>query len=180
MPKQMQKDVYTDDGPASVVILAGSLLDAAEKLLATGFHPTSIAESFSRAAIKSVGFLVTIPTLVDLNDCDLSIRTVSTSLNSKIVSQHYFNLAPMAAISSGHRKLTNFALAAGRKDNQLGRSPDQLGHCGIHGHHGHPYYHCLRLIRPQHARHYLCLAKERQIIVIESFPDAQSSSESRR
>ncbi|WAQ81123.1 hypothetical protein PtA15_1A462 [Puccinia triticina] len=75
MPKQMQKDVYTDDGPASVVILAGSLLDAAEKLLATGFHPTSIAESFSRAAIKSVGFLVTIPTLVDLNDCDLSIRT---------------------------------------------------------------------------------------------------------
>ncbi|WAQ85744.1 hypothetical protein PtA15_6A373 [Puccinia triticina] len=60
-PKQMQKDVYADDGLASVVILAGSLLDAAEKLLAT--------------VIKSVGFLVTIPTLVDLNDCDLAIRT---------------------------------------------------------------------------------------------------------
>ncbi|WAQ88179.1 hypothetical protein PtA15_9A304 [Puccinia triticina] len=34
-PKQMPKDVYADDGPASVVILAGSLLGTAEKLLAT-------------------------------------------------------------------------------------------------------------------------------------------------
>jgi len=90
------QDVSAGDGTTSVVVLAGSLLGAAEKLLAKGIHPTIIAESFSRAAIKSVEFLEEISTPVDLNDRDSLLRAASTSLNSKIVSQYSSILAPIA------------------------------------------------------------------------------------
>ncbi|KAH9445183.1 hypothetical protein Pst134EA_031714 [Puccinia striiformis f. sp. tritici] len=90
------QDVSAGDGTTSVVVLAGSLLGAAEKLLSKGIHPTIIAESFSRAAIKSVEFLEEISTPVDLNDRDSLLRAASTSLNSKIVSQYSSILAPIA------------------------------------------------------------------------------------
>ncbi|KAA1104008.1 T-complex protein 1 subunit delta [Puccinia graminis f. sp. tritici] len=90
------QDVSAGDGTTSVVVLAGSLLGAAEKLLAKGIHPTIIAESFSRAAMKSVEFLEEISTPVDLNDRDSLLRAASTSLNSKIVSQYSSILAPIA------------------------------------------------------------------------------------
>lgn len=90
------QDVSAGDGTTSVVVLAGSLLGAAEKLLSKGIHPTIIAESFTRAAIKSVEFLEEISTPVDLNDRDSLLRAASTSLNSKVVAQHSSILAPIA------------------------------------------------------------------------------------
>lgn len=96
------QDVEAGDGTTSVVVLAGSLLGAAEKLLAkgarasphclvlfsdverTGIHPTTISESFTRAANKAVEFLQEISTPVDLSDRDSLLRAASTSLNSKV------------------------------------------------------------------------------------------------
>lgn len=78
------QDVEAGDGTTSVVVLAGSLLGAAEKMLAKGMHPTIIAESFLKAAAKSVEYLTEISTPVDLNDRPSLLRAASTSLNSKV------------------------------------------------------------------------------------------------
>ena len=93
------QDVEAGDGTTSVVVLAGSLLGVAEKLLSKGIHPTMIAESFQRAAIKSVEYLNEISTPVDLSDRDSLLRAATTSLSSKVVSQYSSVLAPIAVDS---------------------------------------------------------------------------------
>ncbi|ETS64859.1 hypothetical protein PaG_00829 [Moesziomyces aphidis] len=90
------QDVEAGDGTTSVVVVAGSLLGAAEKMLNKGIHPTIIAESFQKAATKAVEFLTDISTPVELNDRESLLRAASTSLNSKIVSQYSSVLAPIA------------------------------------------------------------------------------------
>jgi T-complex protein 1 subunit delta len=78
------QDVEAGDGTTSVVVLASSLLGAAERLLSRGIHPTIIAESFQRASIKAVEFLNEIAIPVNLNDRDALLKSASTSLNSKV------------------------------------------------------------------------------------------------
>lgn len=78
------QDIEAGDGTTSVVVLAGSLLGAAEKLLGKGIHPTVIAESFSRAASKVVEYLEEMSTPVDLKDRESLLRAASTSLSSKV------------------------------------------------------------------------------------------------
>lgn len=90
------QDVEAGDGTTSVVVVAGSLLGAAEKMLNKGIHPTIIAESFQKAAIKAVEYLTDISTPVELSDRESLLRAASTSLNSKIVSQYSSVLAPIA------------------------------------------------------------------------------------
>jgi T-complex protein 1 subunit delta len=64
--------------------------------LYTGLHPTVIAESFQRAAAKSVEILTTMSTPVTLNDRNSLLQAASTSLSSKIVSQYTNLLGPIA------------------------------------------------------------------------------------
>jgi chaperonin GroEL (HSP60 family) len=78
------QDIEAGDGTTSVVVLAGSLLGAAEKMLQKGIHPTTIAESFLKASAKAVEYLTEISTPVDLNDKASLLRAASTSLNSKV------------------------------------------------------------------------------------------------
>ncbi|CAE6481775.1 unnamed protein product [Rhizoctonia solani] len=99
------QDIEAGDGTTSVVVLAGSLLGAAEKLLSKGIHPTVIAESFLRASAKAVEYLTDISTPVDLKDKGSLLRAASTSLNSKIVSQYSSILAPIA-VSAVTRLIT--------------------------------------------------------------------------
>jgi len=79
------QDVEAGDGTTSVVVLAGSLLGAAEKMLEKGIHPTIVAESFMKASAKAVEYLTEISTPVDLNDRESLLRAATTSLNSKVV-----------------------------------------------------------------------------------------------
>ncbi|KAJ9102532.1 T-complex protein 1 subunit delta [Naganishia friedmannii] len=90
------QDIEAGDGTTSVVVLAGSLLAAAEKILSLGIHPTIIAQSFQKAAVKAVEYLTELSYPVDLNDKENLLRAASTSLNSKIVSQYSSVLAPIA------------------------------------------------------------------------------------
>jgi chaperonin GroEL (HSP60 family) len=78
------QDIEAGDGTTSVVVLAGSFLGAAEKMLQKGMHPTIIAEAFLKASAKSVEYLTEISTPVDLNDKPSLLRAASTSLNSKV------------------------------------------------------------------------------------------------
>lgn len=89
------QDIEAGDGTTSVVIIAGSLLGAAERLLGKGIHPTVISESFQRASARAVKILEDMSTPINLADRKTLLKAASTSLSSKIVSQEP-KLAPMA------------------------------------------------------------------------------------
>lgn len=92
------QDIEAGDGTTSVVVIAGSLLGAAERLLAKGVHPMVISESFQRAANTAVETLQSISVPISLTDRQTLLKAASTSLSSKIVSQEP-KLAPMAVDS---------------------------------------------------------------------------------
>ncbi|CAD1479549.1 unnamed protein product, partial [Heterotrigona itama] len=77
------QDVEAGDGTTSVVVIAGSLLEAAERLLQKGIHPTLISDAFQKAATKAVEILTNMSIPVDLQDKQSLIRAAATSLNSK-------------------------------------------------------------------------------------------------
>ena len=89
------QDIEAGDGTTSVVVIAGSLLGAAERLLGKGIHPTIISESFQRAAAQAVKILEKMSVPINLGDRETLLKAASTSLSSKIVSQEP-KLAPMA------------------------------------------------------------------------------------
>eukprot|EP00922_Rhytidocystis_sp_ex-Travisia-forbesii_P060592 GHVS01089831.1.p1 GENE.GHVS01089831.1~~GHVS01089831.1.p1 ORF type:complete len:543 (-),score=76.31 GHVS01089831.1:196-1824(-) len=90
------QDIEAGDGTTSVVILAGSMLDACELLLNKGIHPQAIAQAFSEALGKVEPILLGMASLLDLTDRESLIKGASTALNSKVVSQNAPLLAPMA------------------------------------------------------------------------------------
>ncbi|TQS34911.1 hypothetical protein Golomagni_04686 [Golovinomyces magnicellulatus] len=90
------QDVEAGDGTTSVVVIAGGLLGAADRLLGKGIHPAVIAESFQRASAAAVKILHEMSHPVSLNDTSTLLQAAITSLSSKIVSQHSSLLAPMA------------------------------------------------------------------------------------
>lgn len=90
------QDVEAGDGTTSVVVLAGALLGAAERLLQKGVHPQTITEAFLQAAEKAEQILDEAAVPVDLSNHDALLQAASTSLNSKVVSQNQDLLAPIA------------------------------------------------------------------------------------
>lgn len=113
------QDIEAGDGTTSVVVIAGSLLGAADRLLAKGrpchfqkkgtcllieltflgVHPTIISESFQRAAAEAVQILHNMSIPISLSDRQTLLQAASTSLSSKIVSQHSSLLGPIAVDS---------------------------------------------------------------------------------
>lgn len=61
-----------------------------------GIHPTVISESFQRAAAAAVATLHDMSHPISLSDRTTLIQAASTSLSSKIVSQHSSLLGPIA------------------------------------------------------------------------------------
>lgn len=78
------QDIEAGDGTTSVVIMAGSLLEAAERLLQKGIHPTLISDAFQKAATEAVQILTNMSIPVDLRDEQSLIRAAATALNSKV------------------------------------------------------------------------------------------------
>merc|ERR1719384_1660809 len=93
------QDIEAGDGTTSVVVLAGALLEKAQQLLEQGVHPSILADSWKKAAKKSVELLEEMAVPVDMRDRDSMIKSAITSLNSKVVSQYSNILAPLAVDS---------------------------------------------------------------------------------
>jgi T-complex protein 1 subunit delta len=74
------QDVEAGDGTTSVVVIAGSLLGAADRLLGKGIHPSVIAESFQRAAAAAVQVLHDMSHPVSLTDRTTLLQAATTSL----------------------------------------------------------------------------------------------------
>ncbi|VDN28401.1 unnamed protein product [Gongylonema pulchrum] len=91
------QDIEAGDGTTTVVVIAGALLD--------GIHATTISESFQRASLEAEKILESVASPVDLENDEQLAKIATTSLNSKVVSQHSWLLAPMAV--SAVKKIIN-------------------------------------------------------------------------
>jgi len=123
------QDVEAGDGTTSVVVIAGALLQAAEKLLSKGIHPQTITEAFLQAADKAEEILTEVAVPVDLSNRDSLIQAASTSLNSKVVAQQSDFLAPIAVDCVlkviDPKTATNVNLEDVRLVKKLGASVDE-------------------------------------------------------
>ncbi len=86
------QDNEIGDGTTGVVVLAGALLEEAEKLLSKGIHPIRIAQGFENACDDAVKHLEAISDHVNIskdNDCE-------TTMSSKIVNKFRKQMAKIA------------------------------------------------------------------------------------
>lgn len=90
------QDIEAGDGTTTVVVLAGSLLDACSQLMSKGIHPTTISDAFYLAAKKATDIIEKMSCPVDMGDRNNLLKIASTSLNSKVVSQYSSVLSPIA------------------------------------------------------------------------------------
>merc|ERR1711988_1735123 len=111
------QDNEVGDGTTGVVVLAGALLENAEKLLDRGIHPIRIADGYEMACELAVNRLKEIADTIDFTPEDTSnlTKTCMTTLNSKVVNRHLEQMAQIAvdavlAVADLERKDVNFDL----------------------------------------------------------------------
>ena len=93
------QDDEIGDGTTGVVVLAGALLEQAEKLLDRGLHPVRVAEGFEAACQVSLETWRKIADTVHFEkkvDDKVLVETASTTLSSKIINVHKRKMAQIA------------------------------------------------------------------------------------
>ncbi|XP_041371805.1 T-complex protein 1 subunit epsilon-like [Gigantopelta aegis] len=111
------QDDEIGDGTTGVVVLAGALLEQAEKLLDRGIHPIRIADGYELAAKVAVEQLSKISEKfeVDLKKRGPLIKLAMTALGSKIVNRCHRQMAEIAvdailAVADFNRSDVDFEL----------------------------------------------------------------------
>jgi len=89
-------DQEVGDGTTSVVILAGALLDRAEKLIDKNIHSTTIVDGYSKAAERALSICDKIAIEVDPTDRGMLRKVAMTAMASKMVSENREFLANLA------------------------------------------------------------------------------------
>jgi len=92
------QDNEIGDGTTGVVVLAGALLEQADRLLDRGLHPVRIAEGFEQAAEVAIKHLEAISDRVEFSkeNTDPLVDTAMTTLSSKIINVHKRKMAQIA------------------------------------------------------------------------------------
>lgn len=111
------QDDEIGDGTTGVVVLAGALLEHAEKLLDRGIHPIRISDGYEMAAKVACAHLDTIGETfpLDLKNKEPLIRLAMTTLGSKIVNRCHRQMAEIAvdailSVADLERKDVDFEL----------------------------------------------------------------------
>ncbi|KAJ1392862.1 TCP-1-like chaperonin intermediate domain superfamily [Sesbania bispinosa] len=111
------QDYEIGDGTTGVVVMAGALLEQAERLLERGIHPIRIAEGYEMASRIAVENLERIANKFEFGEANLEplIQTCMTTLSSKIVNRCKRSLAEIAvkavlAVADLERKDVNLDL----------------------------------------------------------------------
>lgn len=109
------QDDEIGDGTTGVVVLAGALLEQAEKLLDRGIHPIRVAEGFEKAAEVAIQKLQSVSDVVPFTKDDLEplVQTAMTTLSSKIINVDKRKMAEIAVnavvgVADLDRKDVNF------------------------------------------------------------------------
>ncbi len=79
------------DGTTSAVVLTGSLLEKAEKLIENGVHPTVVVKGYRLAAEKAVEIFESLAISTDENEKELLVNVAKTSITGK-ASEKYNRL----------------------------------------------------------------------------------------
>uniref|UniRef100_A0A6S9KYX5 T-complex protein 1 subunit delta n=1 Tax=Heterosigma akashiwo TaxID=2829 RepID=A0A6S9KYX5_HETAK len=111
------QDIEAGDGTTSVCVLAGSLLNCCQDLLAKGIHPMAIADSFNAAHAQAEVILKEMAQPVDLANKEMLVDAVATCLSSKVVHQNSDLLSPMAV---------DAVLSVLAANAATGRDPDNI------------------------------------------------------
>jgi T-complex protein 1 subunit epsilon len=92
------QDNEIGDGTTGVVVLAGALLEQAEKLLDRGLHPVRIAEGFEIASEVALKQLNLIADKVEFSKNNMTplVDTAMTTLSSKIINIYKRKMAQIA------------------------------------------------------------------------------------
>ncbi|KAF9604363.1 hypothetical protein IFM89_006370 [Coptis chinensis] len=92
------QDYEIGDGTTGVVVMAGALLEQAERLLERGVHPIRVAEGYEMASRISVEHLENIAQkfVFDATNIEPLVQTCMTTLSSKIVNRCKRPLAEIA------------------------------------------------------------------------------------
>ncbi|KAF1313862.1 T-complex protein 1, epsilon subunit, partial [Globisporangium splendens] len=92
------QDNEIGDGTTGVVVLAGALLEQAEKLLAHGLHPMRIADGFEEACEIACKHLEKIGDVIHFTPEDPTplVETAMTTLSSKIINKYKRQMAQIA------------------------------------------------------------------------------------
>lgn len=93
-------DNEVGDGTTSVVVLAGSLIENAEELIAKDVHPTIIVDGYRKSATKAIEILNHIAQKVDPKDKSQLIKVAQTSMQTKLVSKESHDLAETVVTAS--------------------------------------------------------------------------------
>lgn len=111
------QDDEIGDGTTGVVVMAGALLDQAEKLIDKGIHPSRIADGFEKASLVAMNHLSTISDTYPFSKDNIEplVRVCMTTLSSKIVNVHLRQFAEIAvnavlAVADLDRKDVNLDL----------------------------------------------------------------------
>ncbi len=80
-------DAEVGDGTTTAVVLAGKLLEEAEKLLDEGIHPTIIISGYKKAADYAMQIAEEIAKPVNVENKDELIRVAMNALSSKVVAE---------------------------------------------------------------------------------------------
>jgi T-complex protein 1 subunit epsilon len=94
----VSQDNEIGDGTTGVVVLAGALLEQAEKLLDRGLHPVRISEGFEQAAEVALKHLENISDRVEFSKDNTTplVDTAMTTLSSKIINIFKRKMAQIA------------------------------------------------------------------------------------
>jgi len=130
------QDNEIGDGTTGVVVLAGAMLEGAEKLLDRGVHPIRIADGYEMACEIACARLKEISDQVEFTKEDTSnlLKTCMTTLNSKVVNRHLEQMAQIAvdavlAVADIERKDVNFDLI--KVEGKVGGKLEDT--CLVHG-----------------------------------------------
>lgn len=111
------QDNEIGDGTTGVVVLAGALLEEAEKLLEKGIHPIRVARGYEKAAELCAEHLEKISDIVPWSPDNLDnlLKTAETTLGSKIINRFQKQMAKIAvdavvSVADLERKDVNFDL----------------------------------------------------------------------
>ena len=109
------QDNEIGDGTTGVVVIAGALLEQAQKLLDKGIHPLRIADGFEKACDIAVKRIESIQEEIDIlkNENEFLKKCAVTALGSKVVSKCQDQMAEIAvnavlAVADLERKDVNF------------------------------------------------------------------------
>jgi T-complex protein 1 subunit epsilon len=125
------QDDESGDGTTGVVVLAGALLEQAQKLLDKGIHPLKIIEGYDKACEYALEHLDAISTEMNLteNEHENLKKAAKTALCSKVVSKYQEQFAKIAvdailSVADLERKDVNFDMikVEGKVGGNLGET----------------------------------------------------------